>query len=200
MKPASVLLELPIETDCGITISLLGFAELTRLNPELQLERTRTGELIVNPPTGWESSKRNSTLNGLLFAWWLDAGQPGHLFDSSGGFILPNGAVRSPDASWVSDERWNERNDDTSTVFANICPDFVVELRSATDPLPPLQNKMTEYIDNGARLGWLLDPQNRCVEIYRPDGSIDRQSSPTTLSGEAILPGFKLALSWIWTS
>lgn len=192
-------LELTLSPEVRLHISLRDFAELARLNPTLRLERSQTGELIVNPPTGWESSQRNSILTGLLFTWWRDAGQPGRLFDSSGGFILPNGALRSPDASWVSQTRWDTRDDDPETVFAKVCPDFVIELRSASDSLQPLQAKMNEYVSNGVRLGWLLDPQTRRVELYRADGTIARLDSPTTLSGEAVLPGLSLSLSWIWS-
>ncbi len=199
VQTANMPLGLILSPQIRLYVSLADFAELAQLNRELLLERSAIGELIVNPLTGWESSQRNSTLNGLLFAWWREAGQPGHLFESSGGFILLNGAVRSPDASWVSDARWATRDPDPSTAFATVCPDFVVELRSASDRLSPLQEKMVEYRENGVQLGWLLDPQNRRVEIYRAGGEVDRLESPETLSGEAVLPGFCLPLSWIWS-
>jgi len=101
-----------------------------------------------------------------LYLWWRNAGEPGEAFDSSTGFILPNGATRAPDASWVSGERWQALTPEQKRTFANICPDFVVELRSSSDTLKSLQDKMREYIDNGAKLGWLIDPQQRQVEIY----------------------------------
>jgi Uma2 family endonuclease len=129
------------------------FEALAASNRELRLERTAQGELIVNPPTGWETGKRNSSISGELYLWWRNAGEPGEVFDSSTGFYLPNGANRSPDACWISQERWDTLTEEQKGTFANICPDFVVELRSSSDTLKSLQEKMQEYMDNGARLG-----------------------------------------------
>ncbi len=174
------------------------FTALTAANPNLRLERTAQGELIVNPPTGWETGERNSNLSGELYLWWRNSGEPGKIFDSSTGFILPNGATRSPDASWVSRERWEALTTEQKGILANICPDFVVELRSSSDSLKSLQAKMKEYLDNGAKLGWLIDPQKKRVEIYRPELSVEVLENPAELSGEAVLTGFLLNLRRVW--
>lgn len=174
------------------------FAALAAANRDLRLERTAQGELIVNPPTGWETGKRNWSIAGELYLWWRNAGEPGEAFDSSTGFILPNGAIRSPDASWVSGERWQALLPEQKGTFANIFPDFVVELRSSSDNLTSVQAKMREYLDNGAKLGWLIDLQQRQVEIYRPGKEVEVLENPVELSGEAVLPGFGLNLCRVW--
>ncbi|MGB8701674.1 MAG: Uma2 family endonuclease [Thermosynechococcaceae cyanobacterium] len=176
------------------------FEMLATVNPDLRLERTAKGELIVNPPTGWETGERNRSLTGQLDRWYEDREDLGKAFDSSTGFTLPNGATRSPDASWVSRDRWDALSPEQKGTFANICPDFVVELRSASDSLQSLREKMQEYMDNGTQLGWLIDPQNRQVEIYRLGQDLEILANPTELSGEALLPGFMLNLHRIWTS
>lgn len=172
------------------------FWELCQANPELKLERTAQGELLVMPPTGWESGKRNSNLNVDLGLWNRKAGL-GVVFDSSTGFILPSGAVRSPDAAWVASERLTALNPDPDG-FLPLAPDFVIELRSASDRLKPLQDKMQEYMDNGVRLGWLLNPKDREVEIYRHGNEIEVLRSPVSLSGEDVLPEFTLDLKNIF--
>jgi Uma2 family endonuclease len=174
------------------------FEALAASNRELRLERTAQGELIVNPPTGWETGERNSSISGELYIWWRNAGSPGKVFDSSTGFYLPNGANRSPDACWISQERWDGLTEEQKGTFANICPDFVVELRSSSDTLKSLQEKMQEYMDNGARLGWLINPQNRTVEVYRVGVEVEVLSNPNELSGEEVLPGFVLNLRRVW--
>ena len=171
------------------------FFQLCVNNRDLRLEQTAEGELIIMPPTGWKSGNRNSRLTQRL-GNWTDADGTGLAFDSSTGYILPNGAKRSPDASWVSRERLEALNPDP-TQFLPMAPDFAVELRSANDELRTLQQKMQEYIDNGVRLGWLLDPQNQRVEIYRPGQDVEVLQSPTSLSGEDVLPGFMLDLTQI---
>ena len=130
--------------------------------------------------------------------WWRDSGKPGKIFDSSTGFILPNGATRSPAASWVSQPRWDALTPEQKGTFANICPDFVVELRSSSDRLESLQAKMREYIENGVGLGWLFDPQSRRVEIYRAELAVEVLDNPTELSGEEVLSGFVLNLQQVW--
>ncbi|MEA5523039.1 Uma2 family endonuclease [Limnoraphis robusta] len=174
------------------------FTALTAANPDLRLERTAQGELIVNPPTGWETGECNSNLSGELYLWWRNSGEPGKVFDSSTGFILPNGATRSPDASWVSRERWEALTTEQKGTFANICPDFVVELRSSSDSLKFLQAKMKEYINNGAKLGWLIDPQKKRVEIYRLELAVEVLENPAELSGEGVLTGFVLNFRRVW--
>ncbi|MBD2354198.1 Uma2 family endonuclease [Tolypothrix sp. FACHB-123] len=169
------------------------FFQICQNNRDLRIERTAEGELIIIPPTGWESGNRNSRLTQRL-GNWADADGTGLTFDSSTGFKLPNGANRSPDASWVIRERLTALNPDPAK-FLPIAPDFVAELRSATDSLETLRRKMQEYIDNGVRLGWLIDPQNQCVEIYRPGQEVEILRSPISLSGEDILPGFVLDLA-----
>lgn len=170
------------------------FADLAASNQDLHLELTATGELILNPPTGWETGERNSYIAGELYLWWRSQGEPGKVFDSSTAFILPNRAIRSPDASWVSSERWNALTPQQKGTFAAVCPDFVLELRSGSDTLQPLQAKMQEYLDNGARLGWLIDPQQQQVEIYRGGQTVEILAQPNQLSGEDVLPGFVLKL------
>ncbi|MGL5083705.1 MAG: Uma2 family endonuclease [Microcoleaceae cyanobacterium] len=174
------------------------FVALAASNRELQMERTAEGELIVNPPTGWETGERNSSLSGELYLWWRNAGEPGKAFDSSTGFFLPNGANRSPDACWISQARWDALTEEQKGTFANICPDFVVELRSSSDTLKSLQEKMQEYMKNGARMGWLIDPQNRTVEVYRIGVTVEVLSNPSELSGEEVVPGFVLNLRRVW--
>ncbi|MCU0541513.1 MAG: Uma2 family endonuclease [Oscillatoriaceae cyanobacterium Prado104] len=172
------------------------FFELCQNNRDYQFERTASGELIIMPPTGSETSKRNIDLSYQLQSW-SRRNNLGVAFDSSGGFTLPNGADRSPDASWVKKERWDALTAEQKEGFAPLCPDFVVELRSKTDSLKKLQEKMQEYIDNGAKLGWLIDRKNRRVEIYRPDRDVEILQNPAALSGEDVLPGFVLDLAEI---
>ncbi|WP_434222958.1 Uma2 family endonuclease [Limnospira platensis CENA597] len=174
------------------------FQAIAAANPDLRLERTATGELLVTPPTGSESGKRNFSLTTQLGIWVEANPELGVAFDSSTGFILPNGAIRSPDASWVSRPRWEALTPEVRRGFAPLCPDFVVELRSPTDSLSELRQKMGEYLENGARLGWLIDPQNRRVEIYRPQQEIEVGEEPTKLSGGDVLPGLVLRLNRIW--
>jgi Uma2 family endonuclease len=169
------------------------FQELCQTNPDLRLELTATGELIAMPPTGWESGTQNFDVSGQLWAWNRQA-KLGMAFDSSTGFTLPNGAIRSPDVAWVRQERLDALNPDPNT-FLPLAPDFVIELRSATDRLKPLQEKMQEYMDNGVQLGWLLNAKDKVVEIYRAGKNIEVLYSPISLSGENILPGFILDCS-----
>lgn len=171
------------------------FWEICQNNRDLRFERTAQGEIIIMPPTGWENGNRNSRLNQRL-SNWADVDGTGLVFDSSTGFILPNGATRSPDAAWVTRKRIEAINPNPAR-FLPMAPDFVVELRSATDSLQILQRKMHEYIDNGVRLGWLIDPQNQQVEIYQLGQEVTVLQSPTSLSGEDILPGFVLDLAQI---
>ena len=171
------------------------FFQLCQHNRDLRLERTAEGELIIMPPTGWESGNRNAKLTTRLENW-AETDGTGLTFDSSTGFKLPNGANRSPDASWVRRERLQALNPDPAK-FLPMAPDFAVELRSASDDLKTLQKKMQEYIDNGVRLCWLIDPQNQRVEIYRPRQNVEVLQSPTSLSGEDVLPNFVLDLAQI---
>ncbi|MGB3651304.1 MAG: Uma2 family endonuclease [Rivularia sp. (in: cyanobacteria)] len=173
------------------------FKELAIANRDLRLERTKKGELIIMPPTGSETGKRNTDIIGQLW-FWNRKKKLGVVFDSSTGFHLPNGANRSPDASWVKLERWEALTAEEKQGFAPICPDFVVELRSPSDNMKPLREKMQEYIQNGAKLGWLIDRKNRKVEVYRQGFDVEILDNPASLSGENILPGFILDLAEVW--
>lgn len=173
------------------------FYQLCQDNETLRFERNSKGELIIMPPTGGETSNRNAGLTAQIWVW-NEQTQLGKVFDSSGGFKLPNGANRSPDASWVKLERWNALTPEQKTKFAPLCPDFVVELLSPSDSLKDTQEKMKEYRDNGARLGWLINRKSRQVEIYRQGQDVEVLENPVTLSGEDVLPGFALYLASIW--
>lgn len=162
----------------------------------MKFERTAIGELVIMSPTGGETGDRNRKFTQRL-GNWTDADNTGLSFDSSTGFKLPNGAERSPDAAWVSLDRWEALTPEQRRKFPPLAPDFVVELRSATDDLDTLQAKLREYIDNGVRLGWLLNPQDQQVEIYRPGQAVEVLQSPNRLLGETVLPGFILDLSHI---
>lgn len=163
-------------------VSYEQFQELATVNRDLKLERTATGELIVIPPTGSDTGNRNLDIEGQLWLWNRQT-KLGKAFNSSTGFHLPNGADRSPDASWVKLERWEALTPQQREGFAPICPDFVVELRSCSDSMDALRAKMEEYKQNGATLGWLIDRKNRKVEIYRQNQDVEILDNPTSLSG-----------------
>jgi Uma2 family endonuclease len=169
------------------------FFQMCQQNRDYRFERTASGEILIMPPTGSDTGRRNVKITTQLEIWNSESNL-GEVFDSSTGFILPNGAERSPDASWVKIERWNALTPEQQEKFAPICPDFVVELRSPSDSLKDLQEKMQEYIENGAQLGWLIDRKNKRVEIYCPGKNVEILNNPTSLSGENVLPGFILNL------
>jgi len=173
------------------------FYQLCQANRDLRFELTATGELIVMPPTGGSTGKRNSDINFEL-ALWNRRTNLGIVFDSSTGFKLPNGANRSPDAAWIPIEKWNVLTPKQQDKFLPLCPDFVIELRSSTDALKILQDKMQEYIDNGTFLGWLINPQEKQVEIYRQGREKEVLDNPINLSGEEVLSGFVFNLQLIW--
>ncbi|AFY47668.1 hypothetical protein Nos7524_1802 [Nostoc sp. PCC 7524] len=176
------------------------FYQLCIANNEWRIELTAAGELIIMPPTGGESGIRNSGLTAKLYNWNEQA-KLGKVFDSSTEFHLSNGAFRSPDVAWVKTERWEALTAEQKKRFPPLCPDFVIELRSETDSLKTLRAKMQEYQDNGVRLGWLIDPQTPLVEIYRPSVEVETINfsveQPPQLSGEDVLPGLVLDLSFI---
>ncbi|MGK7875806.1 MAG: Uma2 family endonuclease [Xenococcaceae cyanobacterium] len=172
------------------------FFQLCQNHRDYRFERTASGKLIIMPPTGGETSNRNADLTFQLQAWSRQ-NNLGIAFDSSGGFKLPNGEDLSPSASWVKRERWEALTPEEKEKFVPLCPDFVVELRSPSDSLKKIQAKMQEYMDNKARLGWLIDRKNQRVEIYRQGQDVEILQSPVTLSGEEILSGFVLDLSEI---
>ena len=166
-------------------------------NDDLRLELTAKGELVIMPPafsrTGWQE-------NELCFQLTLWARQDGTgiTFGPSAGFRLPNGAVLAPDASWIPRERWESLTEGERKGFAQVCPEFVSEIRSQADTLASLQEKMDEYMENGARLGWLVDPLQKRVHVYRPGTSVEVLDDPATVSGETVLPGFELNIQEIW--
>lgn len=173
------------------------FYQFCQQNPDLRIETTATGALIVTPPAGGGTGKRNAGLTTDVGLWNRQA-DLGVVFDSSTIFKLPNGANKSPDVAWVSHDRWNTLTLEQQERFPPIAPDFVIELRSRTDDIEDLEAKMQEYMDNGVRLGWLIDPQAEQVKIYRQGQPVETLQSPLTLSGETVLPGFVLDLSRIF--
>ncbi|MBS9389617.1 MAG: Uma2 family endonuclease [Dolichospermum sp. WA123] len=174
------------------------FVEMVAANKDLRLELSAQGELSIMSPTGGETGDRNLELGGQVWFWNRQNGL-GKAFDSSTGFKLPNGATRSPDVSWIKMARWNALTPEQRKRFLPLCPDFVIELVSESDDLADTQAKMREYIANGLRLGWLINPKNKQVEIYRPNQEIEVLQSPANLSGEDVLPGFILDLQPIFS-
>ncbi len=172
------------------------FEQICTTNRDLRLERTATGELIVMPPTGGETGNRNIKLSTRVEIWASQTNL-GLAFDSSTGFKLPNGAIRSPDASWLRRERWQVLTPLQRQKFIPLCPDFAIELLSPTDELRETQAKMQEYLANGLQLGWLINPKAKQVEIYRPGQPVEILQNPASLSGETVLPGFVLDLTEI---
>ncbi|BAT55589.1 hypothetical protein NOS3756_45770 [Nostoc sp. NIES-3756] len=170
------------------------FYQLCQNNSELKFERTATGELIIMSPVGGESGNRETDLIADL-VFWNRQTELGYTFSSSTIFKLPNGADRSPDAAWIRRERWEALTAEQRRRFPPIAPDFLIELRSATDNLEKLRQKMLEYLDAGVQLGWLINPQQQQVEIYRQSQEVEVRNLPTELPGENILPGFSLSLS-----
>lgn len=173
------------------------FFDFAQLNRDLRLERNAEGELIIMPPTGWETGSRNADVTMQLRAW-AKRDRKGTAVDSSAGYILPNAAIRSPDASWVKNDRLEGISRNERQKFLKLCPDFVIELKSPTDFLNQLHVKMQEWIDNGAQLGWLINPEEKRVYVYRPNATVQIVENPKTMSGEPVLPGFVLELTEIW--
>lgn len=174
------------------------FFEFCQVNRDLRIEMTSEGEMLIMVPVGGEGSNRNFILTSR-FGVWVESDRTGIGFDSSAGFILPNGAERSPDASWVRLDRWKAISKKDRKKFPPICPDFVIELRSESLSLTLLKAKMEEYMENGAQLGWLIDPKKKQVHVYRPTVKVEILKKPKTISGEPLLRGFKLDLAGILT-
>jgi Uma2 family endonuclease len=174
-----------------------GFFEFCMLNKDLRIELTSAGDLIVTSPTGGKTGNRNArlTMRGVT---WAEQDGTGLAFDSSTLFTLPNGAKRSPDFSWVRNERWERLSEKEQEQFPPLCPDFVVELRSTSDSLRTLKKKMQEYVENGAQLGWLIDPFEKKVYVYRPQSEVECLDGPQTISGGPLLPGFTLEVQSLW--
>jgi len=173
------------------------FERLCRKHRDLRLELTSTGELIVMPGTGAQTGIRNADLTYQLMAWTKKDGS-GVCFDSSTIFVLPNGARRSPDGAWVKREKWDRLTERQKERFAPFCPDFVVELRSPTDRLVKLRDKLVEYMENGASLGWLIDPLEFRVYVYQPNHEVVIVENPDAVSGDPLLPDFKLNVMDLW--
>jgi Uma2 family endonuclease len=188
---------LSIMLDPIIQLTDAQFYQLCQLNPDLKFERSAVGELLIMPPTGGETGKRNATLISR-FIVWNEQSQLGEVFDSSTCFKLPNGADRSPDVSWVRRDRWDALTLQEKEKFPPIAPDFVLELMSPSDNLKAAQTKMQEYMNNGVKLGWLINRQNRTIEVYRLDRPVEILQSPATLSGEDVLLGFRIDLKFVW--
>lgn len=188
-----------------LTVSLPSIAPMTQAefhafcqaNRDLRIERTATGEVVIMPPAFSDTGNRNFNL-AVQLGIWAEQDGTGLGFDSSSGFTLPNGATRSPDAAWIKAQRWNALTAEEKASFAPLCPDFVIELRSASDTLAELQAKMQEYIDNGTSLGWLIDRKQRAVYIYRPNQEPELLDNPDEVSGDPELPGFRLSMAKIW--
>ncbi|MBE9039909.1 Uma2 family endonuclease [Oscillatoriales cyanobacterium LEGE 11467] len=192
MTPLTLPLDLPLEFDVSrVHLTDEQFYQLCISNPDIPFERTAKGVLLIMPPVGGESGSREIEFGGELYVWNRQT-KLGKAFSSSTIFKLPGGGSRSPDAAWVELSRWQALTPEQRQKFPPIAPDFVIELRSRTDRLKVLQEKMLEYIESGVRLGWMFDPQNQQVAIYRPGEEIEVRELPTELSGEEVLPGFIL--------
>ena len=173
------------------------FFQLCQDNRDLRLERNPKGDLIIMPPTGGETSNSNAGITAQLWLW-NNLNKLGVVFDSSGGFKLPNGADRSPDAAWIPLEKWQALTPQQKERFLPLSPDFVIELMSPSDNIETARKKMQEYLDNGTRLGWLINRKTREVEIYRQGQAVEILTNPESLSGENILSQFVLELDNIW--
>ena len=173
------------------------FFQLCISNPDTKFERNANGEIIIMPPTGGETGKRNTDLIVQLSLWNRQT-KLGEVFDSSTGYTLPNGANRSPDVSWIKQERWDSLTPEQKQKFIPLAPDFALELMSPSDYLRDVRVKMHEYLDNGVRLGWLINPKVKQVEIYRLGQDVELLDSPQSISGENVLPGFTLDLTNIF--
>lgn len=186
--PASLITDVPMSDD-----ELLEFCAKNDL---LRVERTRSGEIKLMSPTGSGTGAANAELNRQLGNWAYDNG--GVAFDSNTGFSLPDGSMMSPDAAWISDPRWSALSVRDRSRFAPLCPEFVIELRSPSDSLPQLEQKMALWIDNGAQLAWLIDPEAENVKVYRPGAAVEVHEHPTSVQGTGLIATFKLLTARIW--
>ena len=173
------------------------FWEFSVKNPKIKAELTKEGEVIIMPPTGWNTTIKNSKINRRL-GNWAEVDEMGEVGESSGGFVLPNGAIRSPDASWILKSRLKQFSAEELEKFLPLCPDFVIEMTSPSDSLSVTQAKMLEYLENGAKLGWLIHAKTKQVFIYQPNREVEILENPTKVSGEPLLTGFELNLTEIW--
>ena len=186
--PASLITDVPMSDD-----ELLEFCAKNDL---LRVERTRSGEIKLMSPTGSGTGAANAELNRQLGNWAYDNG--GVAFDSNTGFSLPDGSMMSPDAAWISDPRWSALSARDRSRFAPLCPEFVIELRSPSDSLPQLEQKMALWIENGAQLAWLIDPEAENVKVYRPGAAVEVHEHPTSVQGTGLIATFKLLTARIW--
>lgn len=194
MLSSAIVLQMPPE----LQMTDEQFFEFCQINRGLRIERNKLGQISIMPPTGSETGNRNFNI-ALQLGIWAEQDSTGICFDSSTGFKLSTGAERSPDACWIKVDRWNTLSPQQQQLFAPICPDFVVELRSSSDNLKPLQEKMVEYMQEpGIQLGWLIDRKHRKVYIYRPGLEVECLDNPATVNGEGVMPGFVLNMSKIW--
>lgn len=195
MSPSTLALPTPLVL--GLELTDEQFFQLCQTHRDLKFERTASGELIIMPPTGGNTGKRNVKLTTQLDLWNMRM-QLGEVFDSSTGFKLPNGADRSPDVAWVRGDRWHALTPEQQERFVPLCPDFVIELMSPSDSLENTRQKMLEYRDNGTQLGWLINRKQKQVEIFRPGQPTAVLDAPRTLASESVLPDFVLDLTSIW--
>jgi Uma2 family endonuclease len=182
-----------LKLDPILTLTREQFYQLCLANPDVPMERSPDGGLIIMTPIGGEGGSQEATLIGKVVLW-NEQTELGVVFSSQTVFNLPGGGDRAPDVAWVQLDRWKRLSQAEREGFPPLCPDFVIELRSRSDRLKPLQEKMQEYLACGLRLGWLINRQDQQVEIYRAGQPVDVVTLPTVLSGEAVLPGFQLAL------
>ncbi|HEX9961284.1 MAG TPA: Uma2 family endonuclease [Pyrinomonadaceae bacterium] len=204
----SAVLEKPVLSEFGLARFVLRFSpflemdddqffEFCQANRDLRIERNAEGEVIIMPPAGWETGDKNSEINLQLRQWTKKDGR-GKCVDSSAGYKMPNGSIMSPGASWISKERLEKIPTAKRRKFLPLAPDFVIELRSESDSLKSLRAKMEEYIENGVSLGWLIDPLERKVYVYRSERETEISENPSEVPGESLLPGFTLNLKEIW--
>ena len=189
--------QLTLNLNSVIQFNRQQFYEICQANPDLKLERTAEGNLVIMSPTGGETGRKNASLI-IQIGLWNEQTQLGVVFDSSTGFSLPNGADRSPDVAWLEKSRWESLSQQQRETFIPLCPDFVIELLSPSDHLKTTQTKLQEYIENGCQLGWLINQKKKTVEIYRPEKKTEFLKAPSSLSGEDVLSGFTLDLNKIW--
>ncbi len=197
LADASDILPIVLKLSPLIQLTEEQFADFCGLNRDLRIERATTGELEIMAPAFSETGRKEGEIFRQL-ANWARQDKTGWAFAPPAGFTLPNGAIREPDGSWISRSRLEALTPEQRSGFYNICPDFVIELRSDTDRLSVLHAKMQEYMDNGARLGWLIDPQTKSVHTYRPNHEVQTIENPESLSADPILPGFTLDLAEVW--
>lgn len=188
---------LQFEFDDEENLSIDEFWDFCSQNDKLQIELIKENEIKITFPRGFAYSQKSVEIL-LQLGKWEDISQTGIIFNHLVGYLLPNGHIFSPSFSWIEKKRFESLNEEEREKLIHLCPDFVIELRSESDNLTDLQNKMAEYIENGARLGWLIDPKDKRIHIYRANGEVEILDNPGTVSGEDVLKGFELDLTEIW--